>query len=441
MKRYVDKSIKKFLFIGAIAIQIVGCGTDEMCEYDRTGDPVDPCVSFETNNESASMTVATCYSRMGTEPVAVIFDTSLNSQAPLGEDWGTTTAATPVPAIHPVNWTLNDIGQVFGIAIDDQENIFLASSDVYYFPSVIASSSSQQAQLYKCSPTSSYNAVPFLTFTGDASPLNDLGNVAYDKVNNQLFVTNLDDGTITRVTGLGTAAGVVEETFNPWAADSPGIESQAEQVWGVGVNYEGGTVKVYFPRVSSTERSIYSVTLDASGAFPTTPAVLEITGIPGDQDIISDIAFSSDFKKMLIAERGNPHLAKVLSYNLSGTTWVANLQYFVGGNAGRDGENSAGGVDFSASEVDGNISAECNSLFYVTGNYMFGNAESPGDFMYGIQGIDYNGNNSRSAPFPTANQDTDIFIDLDGDTTGGQKFEIGDVEVFDASECIDLCNF
>jgi len=442
MKIYRYKSIKTVLFAAAFAIQLVGCGNDDMCEYDRTSETPPPCDSFTPNQENTSFTVATCFAFDQNEDVAVIFDTRFNSQAPAGEDWATTTAATPLVAIHPLNWTLGDIGQVFGIAIDNQESIFLASSDIYYSPGVLPSFSAQQAQLYKCIAPS-FTAVPFLSFTGGGAPMNDLGNVAYDKVNDQLFVSNLEDGTISRVTGLNTAAGVVVETYDPWTVDTgaTGIVSQDEQVWGVGVNYENGNVKVYFPRVSSMERSIYSVTLDAAGAFPTTPADLEIMNVPGDQPVISDIAFSSDFSKMLIAERGDPHRAKVLSYNLSGTTWSANQQYFVGGNAGRDGENSAGGVDFIATEREGDLSAECNSMFFATGNYMFGNADAPRDFIYGVEGIDYGGNNSISATFPTANQDTDIFIDFDGDTTGGQKFQIGDVEVFDSSECLDLCNF
>ncbi|MGB1309040.1 MAG: hypothetical protein ACPG6B_09030, partial [Oceanihabitans sp.] len=61
--------------------------------------------------------------------------------------------------------------------------------------------------------------------------------------------------------------------------------------------------------------------------------------------------------------------------------------------------------------------------------------------VYGMQGISYSGNNSVSTAAPNANQDTDIFIDFDGADGASTKGHIGDVEVFDANKCFNLCDF
>ena len=112
----------------------------------------------------------------------------------------------------------------------------------------------------------------------------------------------------------------------------------------------------------------------------------------------------------------------------------------VGDNAGRDGENSAGGVDFAYKERDGDVSAECDEFFWTTGNFMETSDSSFGK-VYGMQGISYSGNNSNySSPVAGQNKNTDLFIDFDGVGGTGPKGGIGDVEVFDCSECVDPCD-
>lgn len=431
--------MKKIKFLIPIILTILSFAACKKCE-----DPVmEPCGTFTPNSEFCGWSVATCYTEEGGGDVAAIFDTRYNSQAIKGDDWGT--QATPVTAIHPSNWKLNQIGQVFGTAIDKDQNIYLASSDIYFYsagllgiPSSNGSRPYSAGQIFKCVPPS-FTAVPLGAPLPNANdPLNGIGNIAYDKWNDQLIATNLEDGKIYR---LSTTTGAVLETFDPWAADTGSlgiVANQDERVWGIGVNYENGAVKVYFPRVSSMGRMIYSVTL-VGGAFPAAGSeVIEIPSLPGRQLIVSDLAFSSNGEELLIAEHGHPHESKVISYSLNGTSWSFNTQYFVGSNAGLDGENSAGGVDFAYTEQDENVSAVCDEFFWTTGNFM---AVRNGavSLAYGMQGIDYSGNNSASTPAPNANQDTDLFIDFDGFSGTGPKGTIGDVEVFDCYECIDPC--
>jgi len=435
-KKYIIKITQLQLVMLAL-LSFSSCG-DGACEYDKP----DTCEFEATNTELTGFSVVTCYAANPGDPVGVIYDTSMNAAAPLGDDWGVAlTAATPSKAIHPASWTAANIGQVFGIAIDDDKNIYLAASHIYaQGVSPTPAQNAIPAQVYKCSgPT--WNAVPWVALpnTGTGN-LNGIGNIAFDKKNKQLFVSNLEDGKIYRY----NTAGQFQDTYDPWLADisSAGIVGLSEQVWGVGVNYEAGATKVYFGRLRGAVREMYSVTLNADGSFPTTPQVTEFTNIPGTQASLSDIAFSSDTNEMLISERGFPHEAIVMSYTRTGTTWSFNKQYFVGGkvSSALPGENAAGGVDFAYKEVGGDVSAVCDDFFWATGNYMNVRNLASSDRVYGIEGISYAGNNAASAPITTANQDTDLFIDLNGTYSVSDKGGIGDVEVFDANVCFDICD-
>lgn len=426
----------KILLITAILGLAFSCSDEESCGYKNASD----CNFIQENNAFSGFTVTTNFDEDLSASVGTIFDTQLNSNAPLGDDWGSTTSTTQVSSISPVNWTRTDIGAVFGIAIDDSANIYLAASDVYVFGIGLSASNARPAAIYKC-VAPSFTAVQIANLPNSGGTGNGIGNIAYDKLNNQLFATNLEDGKIYRLTTSGT----IIDSYDPWSPDdlAAGLERQEEQVWGVGVNYESGQAKVYFPRIAlgpNPERSIYSLTLQSDGSFPTTAnsEALEVSAIPGTQLRITDIAFSSTTNQMLVAERTEPHDAKVMSYN-KGANWTLNTQYFVGGVVGADGENSAGGVDFYPTEQDGNINTFCDQSFWASGNFMDTRATTLNK-VYGIQGIDYSGNNSTSTAAPNANQDTDIFIDFDGLDGTSTKGTIGDVEVFDANECFDLCN-
>ncbi|MGB1307703.1 MAG: hypothetical protein ACPG6B_02250, partial [Oceanihabitans sp.] len=356
------------LFILSVLLINFSCSKDD-CEFTGNNNP-STCIPFGENTEYAGFTVTTNYSNDLNSSIGTIYNTQLNSQAPQGDDWGTTSLGPQVSSISPANWTRNDIGQVFGIAIDNNENVYLASSDIYSFGG-FSVSNTKPSEIYKCSAPS-FLATPFITLPNTGGPGNGIGNIAVDKVNNQMFATNLEDGKIYRI---DLTLNIIIDTYDPWIGDDSagGIERQEERVWGIGVNYESGKVKVYFPRVNliTPERSIYSITLKNDGSFPASGSeVIEVSNVPGNQDIISDIAFSSSKNQMLIAERNAYHNSKVMSFNKSGS-WNFNVQYFVGGSAGADGENSAGGVDFYTNELDEDISAVCNESFWATGNWMF----------------------------------------------------------------------
>ncbi len=431
------------LILSSLFINL-GCSDDEeSCEFTLVELEPD-CDPLPPNNESSNATVVTFFNYLelinsGNSRVGTIYLTQNNSSAPYGADWAT--HSSPVTAIHPTNWTVNDIGSIFGIALDDSENIYLASSDIYFdsgFPSNNPSRPFGAGQIFKASGPS-YLAVPFVDLPNFNDPRNGIGNIAYDKKNKQLFATNLENGMIYRI----SMSGGILETYDPWTADSglvDGITVQDERIWSVGVNYEEGSTKVYFPRVTTgnASRELFSITLNPDGSFPATGSeIVEISNLPGSLMIISDIAFSSTTRELLIAERGDPHNSTVHSYDRVGAGWNFNKLYYIGGNAGADGKNSAGGVDFFSKSLD-NGQTNCDEYFWASGNFM--SVRNGGiNLVYGIEGIKYSGNNSYSAPMPTANQDTDLFIDFDGIMSTQTKGGIGDVEVFDSNDCFDLC--
>jgi hypothetical protein len=434
MKNYKIINIAiKLIFINLL---LFSCSSDP-CDYDSDNN-ASHCVNIDqkTNVSRSGFTVITQYNSDPNGFVGMIIDTKDIDALPKAEDLNPI-LTTSGKIFKPANWTPSDIGQVFGIAIDDNQNIYLASSGVYNMALFNSYSNASPAQVFKCSPPT-YNATLLFSLpsTGGAAPsYNDIGNIAYDKVNKQLFTTNLEDGKIYRHDLNGTLLG----TYDPFATDTgtAGMVSQNERVWCVGVNYESGKVKVYFPRITTglASREIFSITLNPDGSFPANGTeTIEISNLAGLAEAITDIAFSSDTNKMIFCERGSPHDARTISYNLSAGTWSFHKQYFIGGFVAFDGENSAGGVDF-AYGGDGNL--DCSEFIWASGNYM--DARNTTNKIYGIEGVDYNGNNSITTPQPNANQDTDYFIDFNGVLGTTDKGNIGDVEVFDANECFNTC--
>lgn len=413
------------------------------------------CGARGTDTEKCGWSVSTCYGGfvegkvLVNDPraaVGVIYNTSFAGDAPRGTDWGLT-----IEEIHPINWTVGRIGQVFGVAIDKHENIYLASSDIYYYdhywPNRDVESGNLNrpfgcGQIFKCQPPL-YNPQPFCDLPSNCELLNGTGNIAYDSWNNQFFATNMEDGKIYRIDSVGT----IVETYDPWQSDdgAKGICPQPERIWGIAATSEEGQVRLYFPRVDGMgERSIYSLELNGDSFPEAGSEELEILNVPGTQEIISDIAISMDGQKLILTERGNPHTASTHLYEKNNENWTYSHKYFVG-NAHNEtgGNNSGGGVDFGYNKTKFNSTgSNCDDIVFNTVNYAFPRADLPNstrDVIYGVQGMDVGGNNPSNLPVPEANKDTDLFIDYNGEYETRDKEVPGDVEVFDCNSCTPPC--
>jgi len=427
------------LKIAVIALLIVSCNKEECINKNVT------CI--ETEPEGYMVTTMEDYN--GNTNVATIYKTTFNSNAPVGGDWNNPALGVgQVSKIATPMWNTASIGQVFGIAIDNSNNIYLASTDIYaYDPygGTTAHGSAGSAGIYKTNvstPTTTTSLTTTLVantgYTVGTNQIpntgigagNSLGNIAFDKEHNQLFATNLEDGRIYRI---DATTGIVKSTFDPFVKDIPsnGMVGVNERIWGIGVLTKSGTTEVYFARTEATYNSIWSIKLDTTGEFiatseggvipksfiDTANSKLEIQKI-GTQNKISDIEFSCS-GKMLMAERGDPHGSYVYEYNKVGTSWLVTNPFYTGKNPGK---NAAGGVDYGGREKAGAFIKD--DIVWASTNW----AQPSNNLylVYGVEGISSLGNNS------TTNGSTDLFIDANAGG-GNNKGGIGDVDVFDSS--------
>ena len=426
--------IKTVCFI--VAISSASCNKEE-CKYDA------PCI--ETEPEGYMVT--TMEDNQGTSNVATIYKTTYNGSAPIGANWNDIVlGAGQVGIIATPTWNVTNIGHVFGIALDNP-NIYLAATDVYAYDSSgsTAFGSAGSAGIYKTDvntpAVTSVLTTTLIANTGytvgtnqipnsGVGTGNSIGNIAFDKTNNQLFATNLEDGRIYRI---DPATGNIKSVFDPFAVDVPsnGMAGINERIWGIGVLTQGGTTEVYFARTEAGFNSIWSIRLDATGEFMATStggvtpklykdsassSKLEIQKI-GIQNKISDIEFSCS-GKMLMAERGYAHTASIFEYKKTGTTWAVTYPFFSGGSSGN---NSAGGVSYGGRESGGSFIKD--DIVWASQNY--GIPLNNTYKSYGVQGISSTGNTA------TTNGATDLFIDANAGTN--DKGGIGDVDVFESS--------
>ena len=216
---------------------------------------------------------------------------------------------------HP-DWThesANNIGQVYGLAIDDERYIYTTASThfspevgVYYSIAGFLGSEAinafgtigggaddlaaagtvykldrvtgaasifaqlpQQADDIKHVTCEGLDAVAGSRTTGPA-----LGNIAYDPIHNQFFVSNFEDGKIYRL----DKAGAVLSIHDPWVADdgSAGLAPDRKP-YGLAVNPDGS--KLFFGTLEAVldvegaanslanSPGIYSIDLTAVGDF------------------------------------------------------------------------------------------------------------------------------------------------------------------------------
>lgn len=202
---------------------------------------------------------------------------------------------------HHPSWTVDQIGNVFGIAINNTNGcIFLTASSNYgagvlNTPTVIqygsigggANDLGAAGTVYKIDgitgQASVFSQLPqqAASFTHQdcegATTITrntgvGLGNIAYDPIHDQYFVSNVEDGRIYRLDN----AGLILDSYDPLAYDDgvAGISSQEEVAYGLAVENDGSRVffgTIVTPNGGNTPGTgvvpIYSIDLDANGAF------------------------------------------------------------------------------------------------------------------------------------------------------------------------------
>ncbi len=347
---------------------------------------------------------------------------------PLGANWLAPMFHNEFP-LSANTWEGANLGQVFGICLDNAvpPNIYVASTVIYN-----NSPNANPGRVFKLNG----NTGAISAFATLASGPASLGNICFDAVNNQFFVSDLDTGLIYPVSIGGVpgtpynhgVSGRPNESLTAIAdSGTPGRTAAGRRVWGLQV-YNGRLYYSvwnvdYYNSSTTTANEIWSVGINPGGAFNLGPIgsggprreITLPTYAPNFSSPVSSIAFSKS-GRMILAERsayasGNTytsfaHNSRALEYVLVGGTWTPSGDNYSVGILGAH-SNSAGGVDY-----------DCQEDVLVTGDAL---VFSTGDFVYGLQIIPAGGNT------PATSISTSYLIDSDGDISSQNKIQQGDV--------------
>ncbi|MCU1348777.1 MAG: hypothetical protein JWO56_1807, partial [Acidobacteria bacterium] len=404
-------------------------------------------------------------------------------------------------------WRSGNLGQVFGLTLDDASppNLYVTATTSYGLYK--DANNAYRARMFgPGGPGAVYRldgtTGKISTFATLPNSGPGLGDIAYDRVNKQFFVTNFDDGRIYRLAGAGNlfslTPGTVLSTFDfgqvnlgqpdvsgPMDAGyssanstsnlfKSGFRPLGARPWGIQV-YNG---RVFFAiwandgRVgtNNANNTIWSIGVNPiNGDFAPGQALLEVTldqplvkisGAPYSSPV-SDIAFSSA-GRMLLAERtmthgdvgpdaivsGNDgHQSRVLEFTGGSGNWGPGKVIQTGGANGgifNTRSNSEGGVDygyddFNYTKGDPFDRRACDGTIWATGEQILG-AATP--YVYGLQGTPATGN--IYDPNLPGYSPKSYAIDLNGIYTTQDKSRIGDVEIYRAScnppECLTMTN-
>lgn len=375
--------------------------------------------------------------------VAALIDVRLAHLQPFNMHWPAPKWTGPGGS-----WKRSNLGEVFGVSFDAAGNFYLASTSVY--TGAPPGGPGGSGAIYQINGVTGTIANFVTTLNAACGSVigtstipntgNGLGNIAYDAANNQFFATNFEDGKIYRI----DAAGTIQSAFDPFGPDgcTAGPAPLGELLWGVGV-YNG---RVYFSRWSedcgapgaASANEIWSVALNGSGDFTGTEQ-LEITvpTLPSaiHSNPVADIEFSAG-GRMLLAERtmkavgNNPiypqaHASRVLEYEVVASVWVSTgVTFDIGVPASSGcgswpgGYNAAGGVDYTYASYDPQSDQlrDCDSAIWASGDAL----KFSGQVVYGFQRLPASGGNPSNS----------VLIDADGNLGAGDKFQMGDIDIY-----------
>ena len=300
----------------------VGC-TDPRVECDRpSGDcivqPGAECAvrpsyldpNFSQVFGSGPVAVQTASPNIFQANVLTVFDLSNANTAPVDSWWSLGRYSDP-------DWNQNNLGSIFGLALDDDGDIFVTSTRSWNsdWPGIGGWGAIYRIDRYTGDIT------VFATLPNTNS---GLGSITWDCEHQVFFVTNMEDGLIYQLDTNGNVLSTFDPAL-PWNG-AAGPVALGDRPWAVEVH----AGRLYFSMwnehidsgTNASSNEIWSVELDASGT-PVGVEELEIT-IPSFQSTnwsspVSDIRFSPR-GTMLLAERSqtsfepSAHRARLLEY-------------------------------------------------------------------------------------------------------------------------------
>lgn len=400
--------------------------------------------------------------------------------------------------LSPVNWpapmpptgklTAEQVGLVFGVAIDADGLVYVANSAAFGLNIVNAQGSriltGQAGAVWmpgqfgsgSVSPTAPQGEPAIYQFDPSSGVLsrfgtisNDgpgFGNIAFNTYSGtDFYVSDLSDGKIYHLDATGAVVNssgfdhgsmfaspsqpdvsgtldISDSSYNSQTYSSDQsitawkMRAKNMLVWGVGVFKAAGdpTPRLYYGVGAGSNAAIYSVGLAGNGQIGSDirDELVDLTGIAAP-NFISDISFSEN-GEMLVAERGGlngallnyyaPHTNRVLRFVRSGGAWNLDPAPYL--NSGNYGtqRNSTGGVDF-AYGLDAN--GQMDPASCDTRFVAVGDAlVYPSPKIYGLQ---YSPISASAPPFGDVLAES-YLIDLNGQTNVADKTLNGDVEVY-----------
>ena len=343
-------------------------------------------------------------------------------------------AAQLVGAPKPFTFSAAAIGQIFGVALDDNTpaNIYVAATSAYGLPIVAPGPDGQPSHIkvgaagatfmgglwgreggpgsiWKIDgATARVSLFANITTNGRANSGPALGGIAYDPDSKSLFVADRETGLIHRLALTGADLGSYDHGMTgraaqglppaPWNARQPiditnpqfdsadpatwNIAEPERRIFGLAVHHR----RLYYAVADSLE--VWSVGLNADGSFGD-DAVIELVVPPSAGPTeISKIAFD-DQGRMFLAERPAPTgafdleglavraIGRVLRYAIVGSApggrrvWQEQPDEYAIGFAGNL-RNGNGGIDFGyAYDQNGEIDlASCGGFLWSTGEDM-----------------------------------------------------------------------
>ncbi|WP_126337477.1 YncE family protein [Legionella spiritensis] len=344
--------------------------------------------------------------------VGSIIHVSAPKPPPQGQHWINEPQRLPVKA--------KNAGQIFGIAIDDSKpaNIYVTATSKFglhrnqdntrWMPGMWGIDGGP-GTIYRLRAANNYQPEVFadITLNGRKNTGAALGNITYDKLYKQLYVSDLETGMIHRIdakTGKelqvfdhgkdGRPAGGENITAVSFDINSKANVNQCPQkfdtspecwnladprrrVWGVGVHADkNGDHRLYYSAMLNKEdkqSSIWSIAINKDGSFDTRDVRYEfiLPSHTGDNKLyVSDIAFSNN-DEMIVVENGKlrnlgldveepfsqPFDTRAYLYKLNDSDqWELQGRYDIGNisKANNEYNNAAGGADFGVEDQAGN---------------------------------------------------------------------------------------
>lgn len=405
--------------------------------------------SIATPFAPGAVAVATKENWANSDPAVYLFELGGQPSAPVGSNWNT-------GRYSHSTWTRANLGDVFGVTLDGDGNIFVGHSAIFVRfvgpNSQDLVGSGGAGAIYRLDGTTgAVTTVINLPQQVDPSqPLGEqfpgLGQLSYDCATERLFASNFEDGRIYCIDPSDVSGFKVRSTFKHGGAttttpspngsladplDPAGFEPLGTRIWAV--KAAGGRVfyslwiEDQVRPNSGQSNQIWSVDIDASGNFIDNSERLECT-LPGFlvgkevanwSNPIADISFDDDCcllaaeRSMGSDSRSGAHFANAYRFcqNAAGT-WGAPTIYDTGGV--HDLGNATGGIGYQGGDA--------NQIWNMTDAISY----APLNYVYGLQGQDPAGE--------VVSQST--WIDLDGSlTSGGDKTYLGSLEI----SCVDAC--